>query len=95
MFTEETLGMVREAFGRLRQEGGLGGWGLDDAVLSPFLQESGSDSLTVSLLRGDSERASIDISYAAARRGGEMTVDSLAFEIRRELREHGLAGHIT
>ena len=39
--------MVREAFDRLRRDGVLEGWELDDKIVSPFSQDSGSIKLTV------------------------------------------------
>jgi hypothetical protein len=91
MVDEETLGKVREAFYRVQRDGDLRGWGLDDKVISPFLQESGSAKLTVSLLRGATERTSVVIDPAAVRqREGEVTVSALAEEISRALREQGI-----
>jgi hypothetical protein len=81
MVSEETLLKVREAFDRLRRGGDLEGWELDDKIVSPFLQESGSVKLTVCLLRGESERASIVIDPAAS---------ALGEEIRRALDEKAL-----
>jgi hypothetical protein len=92
MADEETLHAVREAFDLVRRdEGGLGGWGLDDGFLSPFTQSPDSPALTINLLRGESERKSIDIDPAAvARCEGGATVANLADEIRRALRVRGI-----
>jgi hypothetical protein len=88
MAAEETLQRVREAFDLVRREGGLGGWGLDDQFLGPFIQSPDSPALTVNLLRGESERTSINIDpVRAARGGGGVTVPELVDEIRRALRE--------
>ena len=86
MVSEETLHKVRAAFDLLRRDGTLEGWELDDKILSPFSQESGSVKLTVCLLRGESERASILIDIVGvAQREGEVTVSGLGEEIRRAL----------
>jgi hypothetical protein len=79
---------VREAFDRVRREGDLGGWGLDDKFVSPFSQEPHAATLTISLLRGDSERIGIvtDPVRAGQSEGG-VTVSGLADEIRCALRE--------
>ena len=86
MVTEETLLKVREAFDNLRRGGDLKGWELDDKIVSPFLQESGSVKLTICLLRGASERASIVIDPAA-------TASALGEEIRRALDEKAFLSH--
>jgi hypothetical protein len=92
MADEDTLHAVREAFALVRRdEGGLGGWGLDDGFLSPFTQSPDSPALTINLLRGDSERTSIHIDpVAVASREGGVAVDDLADEIRRALRARGI-----
>lgn len=91
MFDAETLARVRQAFRHVQRDRDLRGWGLDDKLLSPFLQESGSARLTVSLLRGASERTSVVIDPAAVReREGEVTVSGLAGEFVRALREQGI-----
>jgi hypothetical protein len=88
MADDETLQKVREAFDLVRREGGLGAWGLDDKFVSPFSQEPHATALTISLLRGDSERTAIVIDpVAAAGRDGDLTVSGLAGEITRALRE--------
>lgn len=88
MMDEETLGKVRQAFYRVQRDGELRGWRLDDEVVSPFRQESGSAKLTVSLLRGTSERRSVVIDPAAVReREDRVTIAGLAEEISRALRE--------
>jgi hypothetical protein len=61
MVSEETLRKVREAFYNVRRGLGLSRWDLDDKVVSPFLHESNSDRLTVSIVRDDSERTSISL----------------------------------
>jgi hypothetical protein len=61
MMSEGTLANARVAFHRVQRENDLEGWGLDDKVLSPFLLESNFDRLTVSLVRGESERTSISL----------------------------------
>ncbi|MFL6334232.1 MAG: hypothetical protein ACJ754_13040 [Pyrinomonadaceae bacterium] len=82
---------VREAFDLVRGEGGLGGWGLDDKLVSPFSQDPDSTALTISLLRGDSERDSIVVHpVRVSQVDGGATVLGLADEIRRALRERGI-----
>jgi hypothetical protein len=91
MADDETLQKVREAFDLMRREGRLGGWGLDDKFVSPFSQEVHATVLTISLLRGESERTGIDIDpVAVAQREGDVTVTGLADEIRRVLGERGI-----
>lgn len=88
MISEETLEKVREAFDRVRREDDVQGWGLDDQFISPFLQESGSDRLTVSLLKDDSGRTSLEINVNSPHAPEDAAyVSSLAAEIRRALRE--------
>lgn len=94
MVSEETLHKVREAFDRLRRDGVLKGWELDDKIVSPFSQESGSIKLTVCLLRGESERASILLDpVGVAEREREVTVSGLSEEIRRALDEKALLSY--
>jgi len=91
MAGEETLQKVREAFDLVGREGGLGGWGLDDKFMSPFSQEPDTTALTISLLRGDSERTSIVIDPVGAAQSEEgSTVSGLADEIRRALGERDI-----
>jgi hypothetical protein len=86
MSSEETLLKVREAFDRLRRDGELQGWELDDKIISPFFQESDSVKLSICLLRGESERTSIVIDPAVSAAGeGGVTVSGLSEEIRRAL----------
>jgi hypothetical protein len=94
LVSEETLHKVREAFDRLRRDGVLKGWELDDKIVSPFSQESGSIKLTVCLLRGESERASILLDpVGVAEREREVTVSGLSEEIRRALDEKALLSY--
>jgi hypothetical protein len=91
MADDETLQKVREAFDLGRREGGLGGWGLDDKFVSPFSQELHATALTVSPVRGESERTGIDIDpVSVAQREGGVTVSGLADEIRRALHGRGI-----
>jgi hypothetical protein len=91
MADEETLQKVREAFDLVGREGGLGGWGLDDKFVSPFSQEPHATALTISLVRGESERTSIIIDpVAVAQREDDVTVSRLADEIRRALGGRGI-----
>lgn len=94
LVSEETLHKVRAAFDRLRRDGVLEGWELDGKIVSPFSQDSGSIKLTVCLLRGESERASILIDPVdVAEREGEVTVSGLGEEIRRALVDKDLLSH--
>jgi len=91
MADDETLQKVREAFALVRREGDLGGWGLDDKFVGPFSQEPHDTALTISLVRGESERTSFDIDpVATAQREGDVTVSGLADEIRRALHGRGI-----
>lgn len=91
MITKESLERLREAFRRVQRKCDLKGWDLDDTLGSPFLQESGSDRLTVSLLRGDAERTSVSLDIKSLLlRGGEISAESLVGEIEAALREKGI-----
>jgi len=88
MVTEETLERVREAFYNVRRELGLSRWDLDDKVVSPFLHESNSDRLTVSLVRDDGERTSIQLDLRSLiRQESAVTVMGLEEEIEIALHE--------
>lgn len=92
MMSEETLEKVREAFDNVRREHGSGGWGLDDALVSPFPQESNSDRLTVSLVRGGAERAGISLDLRSLlTQEGAITVMGLEEEIEMAMHEKGLS----
>ena len=91
MVSEETLGKVSEAFHNVRRTQGLSDWDLDDNVAPPFLHESNSDRLTVSLIRGDTERTSISLYIRnLVRRAGGVTVEGLEGEIEAALRDKGI-----
>ena len=88
MVTEETLERVREAFYNVQRELGLSRWDLDDKVVSPFLHESNSDRLTVSLVRDDGERTSIQLDLRSLiRQEGAVTVMGLEEEIEMAFHE--------
>ena len=89
--SEETLGKVSEAFHNVRRARGLSDWDLDDKVAPPFLHESNSNRLTVSLVRGDTERTSIGLYVRNLMRGdGGVTVKGLEGEIEAALRDKGI-----
>jgi hypothetical protein len=91
VITGETLAGVREAFALVQRESDLHGWGLDDQIISPFSQESGSTQLIVSLLRGTSERTSIAIDLAGLTQPeGDVNVSVIATAVRSALRTRGL-----
>jgi hypothetical protein len=91
MISQETLERVRKAFDRVRREGDLRGWSLEDKFVSLFLQESGSDELTVSLLRGDAGRTSIELDLSGTPAPDDAAyVSELAAEIMRALREKNI-----
>ena len=91
MVSEETLGKVSEAFHNVRRAQGMCDWDLDDKVAPPFLHESNSDRLTVSLVRGDGERTSIGLNIRnLLRGGGGVTVEGLEGEIEAALRDKGI-----
>ena len=91
MVSEEAIQKVKEAFRRVQRESDLQGLDLDDQIMSPFFQESGTTKLTVCLLRGESERTSIVVDpVAVARREGALTISGLAEEVRRVLYEQGI-----
>jgi hypothetical protein len=84
--SEETLEKVREAFHNVRREHGLNRWDLDDKVVSPFLHESNSDRLAVSLVRDDAERTSISLDIKSLiQQEGAVTVIGLEEEIEMAL----------
>lgn len=88
MVTEETLEKVREAFYNVRRALGLKRWDLDDKVVSPFLHESNSDRLTVSIVRDDGERTSIGLDLRSLiRQEGTVSLIGLEEEIEMALRE--------
>jgi len=88
MVTEETLEKVREAFYNVRREHGLSRWNLDDKLVSPFLHESNSDRLTVSLVRDDTERTSISLDLRSlVQQEGAVTLMGLEEEIEMALHE--------
>jgi hypothetical protein len=85
----ETLEMIREAFDRLSDEMNLNGWGRDN--MGWYYQDNTTDDLTVHLLRGQSERASIIVHPGTVLfRDGAITVEGLMREIRSKLSEKGL-----
>lgn len=91
MVTEETLERVREAFYSARRELKLERWDLDDKVVSPFLHESNSDRLTVSIVRDDGERTSIQLDLRSLiRQEGAVTLLGLEEEIEMALHEKNL-----
>lgn len=91
MVSEATLEKVREAFHNVRREHGLVGWNLDDKVVSPFLHESNSDRLTVSLVRDDTDRTSISLDIRSlVRQEGAVTVMDLEEEIEMALSEKNI-----
>lgn len=91
MVTEETLEQVREAFYNVRRALGLNRWDLDDKVVSPFLHESNSDRLTVSIIREDDERTSISLDLRSLiRQEGAGTLRGLEEEIEVALREKNI-----
>ncbi len=91
MITEETLERVREAFYNVRHELGLSRWDLDDKVVSPFLHESNSDRLTVSIVRDDGERTSIQLDLTSLiRQEGAVTLMGLEEEIEMALHEKNI-----
>ena len=91
MVSEETLGKVSEAFYNVRRAQGLSDWDLDDKVAPPFLHESNSNRLTVSLVRGDTERTSISLHIRnLVMRAGGVTVEGLEVEIEAALRDKGI-----
>jgi hypothetical protein len=91
MVSEETLVMAREAFLNVRREHDLKGWGLDDSLGSPFSHESNSGELTVSLLRGESERTSIALDLKTLLgQEGAITVMGLEEEIEIALHNRGI-----
>ncbi|MCA1618635.1 MAG: hypothetical protein LC795_04855 [Acidobacteria bacterium] len=82
--------MVREAFYNVRRARGLCAWDLDDKAAPPFLHESNSDRLTVSLVRGDTERTSFSLHIRSlVRPDGGVTAERLEGEIEAALREKG------
>lgn len=88
MVTEETLEKVREAFFNVRRVLGLKRWDLDDKVVSPFLHESNSDRLTVSIVRDDGERTSIQLDLRSLiRQEGAVPLTGLEEEIETALHE--------
>jgi hypothetical protein len=88
MVTEETLEKVREAFYNVRRALGLKRWDLDDKVVSPFLHESNSDRLTVSIVRDDGERTRISLDLRSLiRQEGAVTLTGLEEEIEMALHE--------
>lgn len=88
MMSEETLDMVREAFYNVRRVLRLKRWDLDDKVVSPFLHESNSDRLTVSIVRDDGERTSIQLDLRGLlRQEGSVTVTGIEEEIEMALLE--------
>jgi hypothetical protein len=88
MVTEETLEKVREAFYNVRRALGLKRWNLDDKVVSPFLHESNSDRLTVSIARDDDERTSISLDLRSLiQQEGAVTLTGLEEEIEMALHE--------
>jgi len=91
MMSEGTLEKAREAFHRVQRDNDLEGWGLDDKVISPFLLESNSDRLTVSLIRGEAERTSISLDLKSLlSQEGAITVMGLIQEIETALREKNI-----
>jgi hypothetical protein len=91
MVAEETLDKVSEAFYNVRRAKGLSDWDLDDKVAPPFLHESNSNRLTVSLVRGDTERTSISLYIMnLVRQDGGVTVERLEGEIEAALRDKGI-----
>ena len=91
MVSEETLEKARKAFLNVRREHDLKSWELDDSLGSPFLHESNSNKLTVSLLRGDSERTSIALDLKALiGQEGAVTVMGLEAEVETALHEKGI-----
>ena len=88
MVTEETLEKVREAFYNVRRALGLKRWDLYDKVLSPFLRESDSEKLTVSIVRDDGECTSIGLDLGSLiRQEGTVTVMGLEEEIEMAFHE--------
>ncbi len=88
MVTEETLNKVREAFYNVRRAEGLRRWDLDDKVVSPFLHESNSDRLTVSIARDGGERTSIQLDLSSLiRQESAVTLTGLEEEIETALHE--------
>jgi hypothetical protein len=91
MVSEETLGKAREAFFHVQREHDLKGQSLDDSLGSPFLHESDSGELTVSLLRGESERTSIALDLKTLlSQEGAIIVMGLEEEIEMALHDRGI-----
>ena len=91
MFDEETLERARQAFYRVWRAHDLGGWDLDTTLGSPFLQESSSGRLVVSLKRRESERAAVTLDLAALmRQEGAVTEMGLEEEFEIALTEKGI-----
>jgi hypothetical protein len=91
MVSEETLVKACEAFLNVRRDRDLKGWELDDSLGSPFSHESNSGELTLSLLRGDSERISIALDLKGLlSQEGAITVMGLEEEIETALHEKGI-----
>jgi len=91
MVSEETLEKARAAFSHVQREHDLKGWGLDDMLGSPFSHESNSGELTVSLLRGESERTSIALHLKGLLgQEGAVTVMGLEEEIETALHKKGV-----
>ncbi|MDQ3745845.1 MAG: hypothetical protein M3444_15825 [Acidobacteriota bacterium] len=64
---------------------------MDETLGSPFLHESNSGELTVSLLRGDSERTSIALDLKGLlSQEGAITVIGLEEEVETGLHEKGI-----